>query len=133
MIGFGESGEERRIGNTGEFDFVIVGACLRSLATRGFLGPSAPHKKPSFGVASFRRLDLCFIEFRWDGAMGLFLVLFWCAAVARAFLRFNSRLGPNKFPFSRLRELAGKGLIHLAVFGAKTARFENNRENSRFH
>jgi hypothetical protein len=72
--------------------------------------------------------------------MGLFLVLFWCVAVARDVLRhnsgfgvFNTRLGPNKFPFSRLRELPGKGLICLAVFGAKTALFENNRENSRFH
>jgi hypothetical protein len=65
--------------------------------------------------------------------MGLFLVLFWCAAVARAVLRYhsrfgalNSRLGANKFPFSRLRELPGKGLIYLAVFGAKVALFENN-------
>src|SRR5712691_1136988 len=72
--------------------------------------------------------------------MGLFLVLFWCAAVARAVLRYNSRfagsnsrLGANKFPFSRQRELAGKGLIYLAVFGADTALFRHNRENSRFH
>jgi len=35
------------------------------------------------------------------------------------FGRFISRLGPNKFPFSPLRELTGKGLIRLAVFGAK--------------
>jgi hypothetical protein len=60
--------------------------------------------------------------------MGLFLVLFWCSAVARdaprynsRFGAFNSRLGPNKFPFSLLRELSGKGLICLAVFAAKTA------------
>src|SRR5712671_292774 len=72
--------------------------------------------------------------------MGLFLVLSWCAAVARDVLRynsrfgvFNSRFGPNKFPFSLLREFAGNGLICLAVFGAKTALIENNRENSRFH
>jgi hypothetical protein len=52
--------------------------------------------------------------------MGLLLVLFWCAAVVRTVLRhdsrfgvFNSRLGPNEFPFSRQRELAGKGLIWL--------------------
>jgi hypothetical protein len=60
--------------------------------------------------------------------MGLFLILLWCAAVTGDILRynsrfevFNSRLGPNKFPFSPLRELAGKDLICLAVFGAKTA------------
>jgi hypothetical protein len=53
--------------------------------------------------------------------MGLFLVFFWCAAIAQTVLRydsrfggFNSRLGPNKFPFGLLRELAGKGLICLA-------------------
>src|SRR6266567_4932119 len=72
--------------------------------------------------------------------MGRFLVLFWCAAVARAVLRYNSRfavlnsrLGLNKFPFSRQRELPGKGLICLALFGAETALFGHNRENSRFH
>jgi hypothetical protein len=72
--------------------------------------------------------------------MGLFLVLFWCSAVAGDTLRynsrfgvFNSRLGPNKFPFSLLRELAGKGLICLAVFAAKKALMWNNRKNSRFH
>jgi hypothetical protein len=101
-------------------------------------GPS--HKRPSLGVPSRRQLDLCFIAFRQDGAMGLFLVLFWCSAVAGDTLRynsrfgvFNSRLGPNKFPFSLLRELAGKGLIGLAVFAAKKALMWNNRKNSRFH
>jgi hypothetical protein len=49
------------------------------------------------------------------------------------FGEFNSRLGPNKFPFSGLRELAGKALICLTVFGAETALFGNNRKNSRFH
>jgi hypothetical protein len=80
-----------------------------------------PQKRPSFGVRS-RQLHLCFIVFRRDRAMDLFLALFWCAAVARAVLRyssrlsgFNSRLGPNKFPFSLPRELAGKGLICPAV------------------
>src|SRR5882762_10716910 len=75
-----------------------------------------------------------------DEAMGLFLVLFWCAAVARAVLRydsrfggFNSRLSADKFPFSRPRELAGKSLIYLADSGSDTALIENNRENSRFH
>jgi hypothetical protein len=98
-----------------------------------------PQKRPSFGVRS-RQLDLCFIAFRRDGAMGLFLVLFWCAAVARDILPynsrfgvFNSRLGPNKFPFPPRRELPGKGLICLTVPGADTALFGNNRKNSRFH
>ncbi len=74
------------------------------------------------------------------GAMGFFVVLFWCAAVARGVLRhhsrfgvFNSRLGADKFPFGRLRELVGKGLICLVVFGAETALMENNRKNSRVH
>ena len=68
--------------------------------------------------------------------MWLFQLLFWCAAVVTGsnsrFGGFNSRLGPNKFPFSRLRELARKGLTYLTVFGAETALFEDNRENSRF-
>ena len=34
----------------------------------------------------------------------------------------NSRLGGNKFPFGRRRELAGKSLIYLIVFRAE-ARF----------
>jgi hypothetical protein len=71
--------------------------------------------------------------------MGLFLLLFWCAAVAGDILRynsrfgiFNSRLGPNKFPFSRQRELAGKGLMRLCVFAADTALIGNKRKDSRF-
>ena len=61
--------------------------------------------------------------------MCLFQPLFWCASVVgeifpySRFGGFNSRLGSNKFPFSRLRELARKDLIYLAVFGAKTALF----------
>jgi hypothetical protein len=72
--------------------------------------------------------------------MGLTLVLFWCASLAgeafwdnSRFGEFNSRLGPNKFPVSRLRELAGKGLIRLTVFAAKMAVSGENRKNSRFH
>ena len=71
--------------------------------------------------------------------MGLFLILLWGAAVTGHILRynsrfgvFNSRLGSNKFPFSPLRELAGKDLIRLAIFGAETALMWNNRKNSRF-
>src|SRR6516162_5413726 len=55
--------------------------------------------------------------------MGLFTVLFWCVAAASAILRhdsrfgvFNSRLGANKFPFSRQREFARKSLSSLVVF-----------------
>src|ERR1700730_15816121 len=69
--------------------------------------------------------------------MCLFQLLIWYAAVVLGsnsrFGGFNSRLGPNKFPFSRLRELARKGLTYLTVFGAKTAVFGDNRKNSRFH
>jgi hypothetical protein len=78
------------------------------------LGP--PQKRPSFGIRECR-LDLCLTVFRRDGAMGLFLVLFWCANMTRRVLRFNSwfgtfiplfgvfipRLSPNKFPFLSLR------------------------------
>src|SRR5215469_15170154 len=46
---------------------------------------------------------------------------------------FNSRLGPNKFPFSPLRGFAGKGLIWLAVFVTKPALIANNRKNSQLH
>src|SRR5215471_6966082 len=81
-----------------------------------------------------------FMGFRRAVAMGFFRVLFWRAVVARAVPRcysrfgiFNSRLGPDKFPFSRLRELAGKGLICLPFFGAVMAIFGNDRENSLFH
>jgi hypothetical protein len=61
--------------------------------------------------------------------MGLFLVLFWSARVVgkafpdnSRFGEFNSRLGPKKFPFGRLRGYAGKDLIWLTVFAAKTAK-----------
>jgi hypothetical protein len=75
-----------------------------------------PQKRPSFGVRS-RQLDLCFIAFRRDGAMGLFLVLLWCAAVTGDILRynsrfggFNSRLGRWKFPFSPATGIGRQGL-----------------------
>jgi hypothetical protein len=70
--------------------------------------------------------------------MGLFLV-FWCATIARAILRDNSRFGAinsrlrgNKFPFGRRRELVGNGLIYFILFGAETVLFANVRENSRY-
>jgi hypothetical protein len=70
--------------------------------------------------------------------MGFGVVLFCCAAVAAEILRshsrfgaFISRLGANKFPFGRLRELAGNDLIYLTVCGAEMALFGNNRKNSR--
>jgi hypothetical protein len=71
--------------------------------------------------------------------MRIFLVLVWCRSVADTvfpdnsrFGGFNSRLGPNKFPFSWLRELAGNGLICLAIFVAKTAKQWGKTRNSRF-
>src|SRR6267378_3120071 len=92
---------------------------MRLSRPRPEAGP--PQKRPGFGVGSCS-LHLYSITFRRSRAMVLFLVLYWCAAVARAVLRydsrfglFNSRLGPHKFPFSRQRELAGKGLIYLVV------------------
>jgi len=71
--------------------------------------------------------------------MCLLRLLFWCAALLvgnsrhSRFDGFNSRLGENKFPFSRCRELTRNQLICLAVFGAKSALFGNNRKNSRSH
>jgi len=72
--------------------------------------------------------------------MGLFLVLFWCAAIAHRVhhhnSRFgvsNSRLGADIFPFSELGELGVKFLILLIRFGAVSALFGQNRQNSLFH
>ena len=72
--------------------------------------------------------------------MGLFIVLFWCCAVAGDPLRYNSRfgvftsrLGPNKFPFSLPRELSNKALICGVVFAGQNGGYRENRENSRFH
>ena len=67
--------------------------------------------------------------------MGLFLVLFWCAAVAApvfAAIPGSARLTGIKFPFSRQRELACKTLIWLAFVCAETALLTQNRKNSRF-
>ena len=50
--------------------------------------------------------------------MGLFLTVFWWLAVNSGNSRFGgfySRLGPQKFPFNLLRELAHMALIGLAV------------------
>jgi len=72
--------------------------------------------------------------------MGLLQGLLGRAAVARNARRrnsrfggFNSRLAANKFPASGRRELSSKDLNCLAIFGARTALFGNNRQNSRFH
>ena len=46
---------------------------------------------------------------------------------------FNSRLGPNKFPFSPLREFASKALNCLLVFVAKRYLHGANRQNSRLN
>ena len=50
--------------------------------------------------------------------MGLFLTVFWWFAVNFCNARFggfNSRLGPQEFPFNLLRELAHMALIGLVV------------------
>ena len=46
---------------------------------------------------------------------------------------FNSRLGPNKFLFSRLREFASKALNCLLVFVEKRHLHGANRRNSLFN
>ncbi len=91
----------------------------------------------NYSILLFRR-DYSILLFRRDGVMGLFLILFWWTrVVGEAFLdnsrfgEFNSRLGPNKFPFSRLRELTGKGLIRFTVFASEMAKIGGNRKNSR--
>src|SRR5882672_4425257 len=84
--------------------------------------------------------------------MRLFVFLLWCAAVVgrcaasnilsynsrlaefnSQFGEFNSRLGPINSRLAGYWELAGKTLIYFAVFGAKSALFRHNRENSRFN
>jgi hypothetical protein len=73
--------------------------------------------------------------------MGLFLVLFWLARVARGISRnsrfgiFNSRLGPNKFPFSRQTGIARQGLdlphcfrCQNGTYREKSAKFPVSRE-----
>jgi hypothetical protein len=68
------------------------------------------------------------------------MVLFWYTAFARAvfhdnsrFGALNSRLGGNKFPFGRRRELADNGLICFTLLVAETAFLAGDRENSRFY
>jgi hypothetical protein len=72
--------------------------------------------------------------------MSLFRFLFSCMAIARCgdsrFGRFISRLGPNKFPFSPLRELICKvwfGSLFLFQNGAfweQSQKFPAPREKS---
>jgi hypothetical protein len=62
----------------------------------------------------------------------LFLLCFSAIVEHSRFGEFNSRLGPNKFPFRPTRELAGKGLIWLAVLGADKALFGNNQKRFPF-
>jgi hypothetical protein len=93
----------------GAMSYVFAG-----IATVARVDP--PQKKPSFKLGS-HGLNASFYPFRRDGALDLFLVLFWCAGIVGAVFPdsrlggFNSRLGANKFPFCPLRELAGKDLI----------------------
>jgi hypothetical protein len=74
--------------------------------------------------------------------MYLLLIVLWCAAVMRAcrghfpysrFGVFNSRLGPNKFPFRPAREFARNGLNWLSFFCNKTAIGRNKSKNSRLN
>ena len=101
---------------------------------------SSVSQKAKFRGTIARSAGFVLYRFRRDGAMGLFLVLFWCSAVAGDALRynsrfggFNSRLSRRKFPFPPLRELAGKSLNYFTVLAAKTTIIGENRENSRFH
>src|SRR6516225_5944465 len=66
------------------------------------------------------------------------LLFLFCHLVAIAgnsrnsrFGGFNSRLGHFEFPFSELREFAGKPLIRPAVFGAKSTLLGQNGKISR--
>ena len=68
--------------------------------------------------------------------MGLFLTVFWWFAVNSLNSRFggfNSRLGPQEFPFNLLRELAHMALIGLVVAVPKAALSRRNRKNSRLY
>ena len=68
--------------------------------------------------------------------MGLLLTVFWWFAVNFCNARFggfNSRLGPQEFPFNLLRELAHMALIGLVVAVPKAALSRRNRKNSRLY
>src|SRR6266478_8141467 len=100
--------------------------CWSAAATRIASSTRPSHKRPSFWVRSPGSAGSVLYRFRQDGAMGLFLVLFWCSAIAGDALRynsrfggFNSRLSRRKFAFRPLREFAGKSLIYLTVLAAK--------------
>jgi hypothetical protein len=59
--------------------------------------------------------------------VGLFPVLLSCAASRETFFDIISG-SAKKFPFGLLRELTGKALICLVVFGAGVALFGNKRK-----
>jgi hypothetical protein len=105
--------------------------------------PAATRDGPPQKGQSFRlRSRLYFIVFRRDGVMGLFLVLFWCSAVAGGILRFNSRfgvfssrLGPRQFPVSPATGIGRQGLdlVHClrgqnGRYRGKSAKFPAPRE-----
>ncbi len=113
-----------------------VSYVFAGIATVARMAP--PHKRPSFGLGS-HQLDACFIAFRRDGQMSLFLVLFWSSIVVRATPRANSRfggliprVGPQNSPLMRLRELAGKILICLTFLVPERHFSRTIRQNSRF-
>jgi hypothetical protein len=97
--------------------------------------PHQPVHRKKGQVSGYGRVSCICILSAFDGTERW--VSFWFSFGARLsherffgyhsrFGALNSRLGANKFPFSRLREFPGKGLICLALFGAKTAFLEND-------
>jgi len=111
---------------------------LRVFQENAQCGPFAAKKTKFQGsIVSAASIFLSDLD---GGVMGFFLVLFWCATVARAALRHsygisvsNSRLVANKFPLRRQRELPDKRLVGLPIRGGKTSVLLTNCENSRFH
>src|SRR5690348_1429942 len=90
-------------------------------------------------------VEFLFYGLRRGGRMCLFLIFYWCAAVAgrcggpsivggnSRFDEFNSRLGGHKFPFTPVTEFAGNGLIRLNVFATEQRLSGPNRKNSRYY
>jgi hypothetical protein len=111
---------------------------LRVFQENAQCGPFAAKKTKFQGsIVSAASIFLSDLD---GGVMGFFLVLFWCATVARAVLRHsygisvsNSRLVANKFPLRRQRELPDKRLVGLPIRGGQTSVLLTNYENSRFH
>src|SRR6516164_9780983 len=74
------------------------------------------------------------------GVMGFSLVLFWCAAVARAALRnsygisvSNSRLAANEFPLRRQRGIARQAIGRPPNYRWENGGSSDKLRNSCFH